>query len=47
MNNTNMYQLREKKNKHKQKKLNTYLHEYTLQWKNTLKIKEIFTFFEI
>ena len=24
-------------------KLNTYLHEYTVQWKNTLKIKEIFT----
>ena len=25
-------------------KLNTYLHERTLQWKNTLEIKEIFTF---
>ena len=26
-------------------KLNTYLHECTLQWKNTLEIKEIFTSF--
>ena len=43
MNNTNMYQLREKKNKHKQKKLNTYLHECAPQWNNTLEIKEIFT----
>ena len=24
-------------------KLNTYVHEHTLQWKNILEIKEIFT----
>ena len=40
MNNTT-YQLREKKNT--RTKLNTYLHEYDLQWKNILEIKEIFT----
>ena len=43
---TQTYQLRgKKKNKKKntRMKLNTYLHECTLQWKNTLEIKEIFS----
>ena len=26
-------------------KLNTYLHEYTLQWKNTIEIKDFFNSF--
>ena len=37
-----IYQLRKWKI-NKRMKLNTYLHECTLQWKNTLEIKEIFT----
>ena len=40
---TQINQLREKKKINTRTKLNTYLHECTLQWKNTLEIKEIFT----
>ena len=42
MNNTNISNKRKEKINARMK-LNTYLHEYTLQWKNTLEIKEIFT----
>ena len=42
MNNTNISKKRKEKINARMK-LNTYLHEYTLQWKNTLEIKEIFT----
>ena len=41
MNNTNMLNKRKEKI-NKRMKLNTYLHEYALQWKNILEIKEIF-----
>ena len=39
---TYIYQLRKRKI-NTRTKLYTYLHECTLQWKNTLEIKEIFT----
>ena len=44
MKNTNISIKRnEKKKKTTRTKLNTNLHECTLQWKNTLEIQEIFT----
>ena len=39
---TYIYQLRKRKI-NTRTELYTYLHECTLQWKNTLEIKEIFT----
>ena len=42
MNNINISNKRKEK-KNARTKLNTYLHEYTFQWKNTLEIREIFT----
>ena len=42
MNNTNIL-IKRKRKRNIRMKLNTYLHECTLQWKNTLEIKEIFT----
>ena len=42
MNNTNIL-IKRKRKINIRMKLNTYLHERTLQWKNTLEIKEIFT----
>ena len=42
MNNTNKSNKRKEKKINARTKLNTYLHEYTLQWKNTLEIKEVF-----
>ena len=44
MNNTNISKKRKEKINARMK-LNTYLHEYTLQWKNTIEIKEIFNSF--
>ena len=41
--NKTTYQLREKKKVNTRTKLNTYLHEYDLQWKIILEIKLIFT----
>ena len=43
MKNTNISIKRNEKKKTTRTKLNTYLHECTLQWKNTLEIQEIFT----
>ena len=37
---THIYQLRKRKINIRMR-LNTYLHEYTLQWNNTLEIKEV------
>ena len=45
MNNTNISKKRKEKINARMK-LNTYLHEYTLQWKNTIEIKEIFNSFK-
>ena len=42
MNNTNIL-IKRKRKINIRMKLNTYLHECTLQWRNTLEIKEIFT----
>ena len=42
MNNTNIL-INRKRKINIRTKLHSYLHERTLQWKNTLEIKEIFT----
>ena len=44
MNNTNISKKRKEKINARMK-LNTYLHEYTLQWKNTIEIKDFFNSF--
>ena len=45
MNNTNKSNKRKEKKINARTKLNTYLHEYTLQWKNTIEIKDFFNSF--